>query len=173
MVYHFSAEQPELIILLLLFLPCRQLWKYWTCPGASVGFGCCWQQLHNVGKVNGELGLLHGTSQVCEAVGKQSGNYKSLLQKLIESTKQQRIKQPSTAHALCNGCDSPKIPVASPYKYLHLWTTLSRFWWKNFTHLDNIWFSLFAWADLLASAGLIRRFERTVLQFISPILSRS
>lgn len=74
-----------------------------------MGFGCCWQQLHNVGKVNRELGLLHGTSQVCEAVGKRSGNDTSVPQKLTEPTRQQRIKWPSTAHTLCDGHDSPKI----------------------------------------------------------------
>lgn len=89
-----------------------------------MGFGCGWQQLHYVGKVNRELGLLHGTSQVCEAVGKQSGNRTSALQKLSQSAKQQRIARPSTAHALCDGWDSPKTPVASPYKYLHLWTSI-------------------------------------------------
>ena len=100
-----------------------------------------------MGEVNRDRGLLHGPSQVCETVGKQRENYMSALQKLTESTKQQGTEQPSTQLARSTmGVILPfGIPVASLYKYLHLWTSiLSRFWWNNFTHLEKNWLSLLA-----------------------------
>lgn len=146
----FSEEQPELIIFILP--PFRQLWNYGTCLWASVGFGCCWQQLHDVGEVNRESGLLHVTSQDCEAVGKWSGNSTSALQRLTGCwAAENKTAVSSLTH--CSGSDSSQVPVASQHTSISIrmnYFANPGFGRKKLTHLDKSWFSLFARVDLLA-----------------------
>lgn len=152
------------VLLIFVLPPFRQLWKYGTCLWASVGFGCCWQQLHDVGEINRESGLLHVTSQVCEAVGKWSGNSMSALQRLTGCrAAENKTAVSSLTH--CSGGDSSQIPVASHYKCLHQNKLFcqSRFWQKS-TRLDKTWFSLFARVDLLAFC----RFNQEIIWTSGP-----
>lgn len=58
--------------------------------------------------VNRAHGLLIGTSQFCEAAGKQSGNYMSSLQKVTAYRVAKNKTAASISHTLCNGGGSSR-----------------------------------------------------------------